>query len=189
MTLSVPKKKKEPPSGVHLWLLLWKSFKAVETLDKESIRSLGFQCLSDFGLLEVLYHKGSLPINAIGKKIFLTSGSLTTAVDRAEKSGLVTREHGRKDRRVVLVHLTDKGKALIEEAFQQHAAHLESIFNPLGAKERKNLAKLLKKIGKYAESSPFNLNQDEKNPVAFPAKTPTMDPLLSSEIEQQPTTL
>jgi len=56
-------------------------------------------CGSDFAVLEALLHKGPLPVNEIGKKILLTSGSITVAIDRLEKRGLVERRAHGTDRR------------------------------------------------------------------------------------------
>ena len=89
--------------------------------DHQSIAAQGFASLSDYAVLEVLLHKGSLPVNAIGEKVLLTSGSITTAVQRLEKKGLVIRERSEGDARVVLVHLTNEGMNLIQEAFTAHA--------------------------------------------------------------------
>jgi len=43
---------------------------------------------SDFRVLEVLLHKGPLPVNTIGPKVWLTPGSISVAVDRLEKTAL-----------------------------------------------------------------------------------------------------
>ena len=93
-------------SGSHLFLLLWKASHAVSAYSHESIRVAGFRSLSDFAILELLMHKGPQPVNVIGTKILLTSGSITTAVKRLEQRGLVRRERSRQDARVVFVHLT-----------------------------------------------------------------------------------
>ena len=94
-------------SGSHLFLLFWKASHAVMRYDDQSIAAQGFASLSAYAVLEVLLHKGALPVNAIGEKVLLTSGSMTTAVQRLEKKGLVRRERSEGDARVVLVHLTD----------------------------------------------------------------------------------
>jgi len=141
--------------GTHVWLLLWKAYKSFEKYDLASIQSLGFRSLSDFALLEVLLHKGPLPVSAIGEKVFLTSGSITTAVDRAEKRGWVKREHATHDRRVVHVHLTPEGRALIEAVFQKHDDHLEAAWEHLDADERETLANLLRKAGKGVPEASF----------------------------------
>src|SRR5258708_2111769 len=71
-------------SGVHVFLVLWKAARAVQAYAEKSITDLEIGG-SDFGVLEALLHKGPLPVNEIGKKILLTSGSITVAVDRLEK--------------------------------------------------------------------------------------------------------
>jgi len=139
-------------SGMHVWLVLWKAYKAMETIDKRSIASLGIGGISDFGILEVLLNKGATPVNTIGKKIGLTSGSITTAVDRAEKKGWVVRVRDPEDRRVVMIDLTESGRSIIEQAMKQHAATLESASAILDHSERTTLVSLLKKLGYHADS-------------------------------------
>lgn len=138
-------------SGMHVWLVLWKAYRALEVIDKKSISSLGLGGVSDFAILEVLLHKGPTPINTIGKKVGLTSGSITTAVDRAEAKGLVFRKPNDKDRRVVEIHLTEDGRELISSNMQDHSATLEKAVEILSAEERATLLELLKKLGYFAE--------------------------------------
>src|SRR5690349_9329610 len=111
-------------SGVHVFLVLWKAARAVETYAENSITELEM-CGSDFGVLEALLHKGPLPINEIGKKVLLTSGSITVAVDRLESKGLVERRASGDDRRARIVHLTREGKKLIKRIYAVHACDME----------------------------------------------------------------
>lgn len=136
----------ENTKGVHLWLVLWKAFKSMEGYDKKSIDALDL-CLSDFAVLEVLLHKGPLPVNIIGKKILLTSGSISTAVDRLEKRSLVSRRICPEDARVTLVNLTDKGHRLIDQAFHAHEDRMEKAVSSLSIDEKSTLVYLLKKLG------------------------------------------
>lgn len=138
-------------SGAHLFLLLWKASNAVMAYDQKSIQASGFASISDFAVLEVLLHKGALPVNTIGGKVMLTSGSITTAIQRLERKGLVRRERGETDARVVLVYLTDAGRALIEEAFEAHASNLDTLFEVLDDSERAQFAGLIRKLGQRAE--------------------------------------
>jgi MarR family 2-MHQ and catechol resistance regulon transcriptional repressor len=133
-------------TGVHVWLVLWKAAQAVEAYAKNSIIDLDL-CGSDFAVLEALLHKGSLPINEIGRKVLLTSGSITVAVDRLEAKGLVERRASSDDRRAKVVHLTREGRKLITRAFQEHANDMERLASDLSTSERATLIKLLKKIG------------------------------------------
>lgn len=137
-------------SGSHLFLLFWKASHAVMRYDQKSISRQGFASLSDFAVLEVLLHKGSLPVNTIGEKVLLTSGSITTAVQRLEKKGLLRRERSEDDARVVLVHLTEAGHALIVEAFAHHSENLDELFEVFTGEESMQFAGLMRKLGKRA---------------------------------------
>ena len=92
-------------SGVHVFLVLWKASHAAQTYAEKSILELEM-CGSDFAVLEALLHKGPLPVNELGKKVLLTSGSITVAVDRLEAKGFVERRAHGTDRRARIVHLT-----------------------------------------------------------------------------------
>src|SRR5918999_6425226 len=85
-------------SGVHVFLVLWKAARAVEAYATKSVTELEIAG-SDFAVLEALLHKGPLPVNEIGKKVLLTSGSITVAVDRLEQKKLVERRAHDTDRR------------------------------------------------------------------------------------------
>ena len=134
-------------SGVHVFLVLWKAARALEGYAAQSIAGLEM-CGSDFAVLEALLHKGPLPVNEIGKKVLLTSGSITVAVDRLETKGLVERQASRTDRRTRMVHLTKGGRKLISRAFAEHAADMERLASAsLTRAERETLIRLLKKFG------------------------------------------
>jgi MarR family 2-MHQ and catechol resistance regulon transcriptional repressor len=137
-------------SGIHVWLVLWKTSRAVQRCAEDSIEALNM-CHSDFGVLEALLNKGPLPVNQIGQKVLLTSGSITTAVDRLEKKGLVERKDSLHDRRTRIVHLTSQGGKLIQKAYADHAAEMEHFAAVLGSHERAALLSLLKKLGRQAE--------------------------------------
>src|SRR5947208_3268412 len=138
-------------SGVHVWLVLAKAFHALAAHAEESLNlsrtGLGD---SDFRVLEVLLHKGPLPVNTIGPKVWLTPGSISVAVDRLERTALVKRKNT-DDRRVRLVELTAKGRALITRTFRDHAAAMEEAAGVLSKEERQMLLRLLKKLGKDGE--------------------------------------
>ena len=105
---------------------------------------------SDFRVLEALLHKGPLPVNTVGPKVWLTPGSISVAVDRLVKKGLVSRKDHPDDRRVRQVELTAKGRALITRGFREHATAMEGAVSVLSKNERLTLLRLLKKLGKYA---------------------------------------
>jgi MarR family 2-MHQ and catechol resistance regulon transcriptional repressor len=148
-------REREEGSGVHVWLVLWKAYRALQQYASASIAATGLGG-SDFAALEALLHKGPLPVNAIAEKVFLTSGSMTAAVDRLESKGLVQRKADASDRRARVVHLTPKGEALIATAFRDHAAALERAVEGLSQAERAELIRLLKTLGKGAEGRPVS---------------------------------
>ena len=141
--------KTQDASGVHVWLILMKTFQAVMPHAAESIAQTKLGD-SDFRVLEVLLHKGPLPVNTVGPKVWLTPGSISVAVDRLVKKGLVSRKDHPRDRRVRQVELTAKGRALITRGFREHAAAMETVVSVLSKKERLTLLRLLKKLGKHA---------------------------------------
>src|SRR6202163_3732951 len=106
-------------SGVHVWLVLMKAHRSLVRHAERSIVALDM-CISDFGVLEVLLHKGPQSVSEIGRRIELTSGSITTAIDRLETRGLVARAAHASDRRACVVHLTPEGKARITHVFAGH---------------------------------------------------------------------
>jgi MarR family 2-MHQ and catechol resistance regulon transcriptional repressor len=139
--------KKSGIDGVHLWLVLWKASRAMEKCAAMSLEASGM-CQSDFAVLEALLHKGPLPVSVLGSKVLLTSGSITTAVDRMEKRGLVERGSDAEDRRARIVHLTAEGRKLIRKLFGQHERAMEKATAVLDAGQKETLIELLKTLGK-----------------------------------------
>ncbi len=138
--------------ATKLWLVLYKAERALERRALGSIESLGITG-TDFAILEVLLHKGPLPINTIGRKILLTSGSITTAVDRLEARGLVSRSFDAADRRIRIVALTKDGVRAASTSFKEHQRHLHQSMEVLSEREQIQLIALLKKLGKGVESN------------------------------------
>lgn len=141
----------EKTTGVHLWLVLMKAYHAIEAYSEKTRTGSGLGD-SDFRVLEVLLHKGPLPVNTIGPKVWLTPGSISVAVDRLYERGLVSRVESESDRRKKIVALTAKGKKLIEAMFAAHAKEMEKLAEVLTEKERRQLERGLKTLGKAAES-------------------------------------
>ena len=150
-------------SGVHVFLVLWKAARAAQGYAEKSISELEM-CGSDFAVLEALLHKGPLPINEIGKKVLLTSGSITVAVDRLETKVLVERRAHGTDRRAKIVHLTKEGRKVITRVYANHAADMERLASAsLTRAERKTLIRLLKKIG-FEAARALERGEEESTP-------------------------
>jgi MarR family 2-MHQ and catechol resistance regulon transcriptional repressor len=136
-------------SGTHLWLVLMKAHRTLQRLATRSIESSEVG-LSDFAVMEMLLHKGPQPVNEIGRRIELTSGAITTAVDRLESRGLVTREAHPSDRRARIVRLTAAGEVQAAKSFAGHKAAMDLAASGLSKTERATLMELLKKLGTSA---------------------------------------
>jgi MarR family 2-MHQ and catechol resistance regulon transcriptional repressor len=133
----------------RLWLVLAKSYRALSLLAERSIANTGL-CLTDFVALEALLHKGPLTISEIQDKVRLASGSMTAAVDRLEKLGLVVRKSSPNDRRARVVELTAQGKRVAASCFARHAKDLEALMSVLSDREMEQLYGSLKKLGLLA---------------------------------------
>jgi MarR family transcriptional regulator, 2-MHQ and catechol-resistance regulon repressor len=138
-------------SGTHLWLVMMKAHRTLKRLATRSIESAEVG-LSDFAVMEMLLHKGPQPVNEIGRRIELTSGAITTAVDRLEARGLVTREAHASDRRARIVRLTAAGEKQAAKVFASHKAAMDVAASGLLKTERATLIQLLKKLGTFAEA-------------------------------------
>jgi MarR family 2-MHQ and catechol resistance regulon transcriptional repressor len=142
-------KKSGRMNAPRLWLVIAKSYRALSLLAEQSIANTGL-CLTDFVALEALLHKGPLTISEIQDKVRLASGSMTAAVDRLEKLGLVVRKSSPSDRRARVVELTVQGKRLAVSCFERHAKDLEALMSVLSEREMERLYGSLKKIGLLA---------------------------------------
>ena len=133
----------------RLWLVIAKSYRALSLLAEQSIANTGL-CLTDFVALEALLHKGPLTISEIQDKVRLASGSMTAAVDRLERLGLVVRTSSPSDRRARVIELTAQGKRLATSCFERHAKDLEALMSVLSEREMEQLYGSLKKLGLLA---------------------------------------
>lgn len=133
----------------HVWLVMMKAMRALTRYAAAGIEETGLG-LSDFGVLEVLLHKGPLPVNTIGPIVDLTPGSISIAVDRLVAKGLVSRVESTEDRRVRIVALTSRGRNLIVTAFRKHSGQMKRVFSELSSEELCGLETALKKVGKRA---------------------------------------
>lgn len=133
----------------HVWLVMIKAMRALTRYAAADIEETGLGD-SDFRVLEVLVHKGPLPVNTIGPIVDLTPGSISIAVDRLFGKGLVSRVESTEDRRVRIVALTPRGKDLIVPAFRKHSGQMRRVFSELSADELRCLEMALKKVGKRA---------------------------------------
>jgi MarR family 2-MHQ and catechol resistance regulon transcriptional repressor len=143
--------KKSSPEPIHVWLVMLRATQSILRYATSDMNKTGLGD-TDFRVLEVLLHKGPLPVNAIGPKVNLNPGSISVAVDRLYNRGLVTRVEDADDRRIRTVALTQSGRNLIVPVFRRHAALMKRIFSELPPNELRQLEVNLKRVGKRAEA-------------------------------------
>src|SRR5437899_12748037 len=135
--------------ALRLWIFLSRCHHAVSQIAERSVAEAGLG-LSDFAALEALVHKWPVTITEIQAKVLLASGSMTAAVDRLERKGLVIRRATASDRRAKVLELTAEGKRVVESAFRRHAVELEAAMAILNGAEKRQFYGLLKKAGLFA---------------------------------------
>lgn len=141
--------------SLKLFIVLCRTFATVSGAAKRDIKSHGLS-LSEFEALELLYHKGEQTIQEIGKKVLLTSGSMTYVVDQLVKKGLVVRKLCEADRRVTYVEISEGGRALMQQIFPQHERCIAELFSSLTAEEMITMTEKLKQISKSIQKEGEN---------------------------------
>jgi MarR family 2-MHQ and catechol resistance regulon transcriptional repressor len=136
--------------AIHAWLVLMKAHRTLSRHAKGSIEAAAM-CFSDFAILEALLHKGPQTVSELGHRIDLTSGAMTTAIDRLEERMLVSRADHPTDRRTWVIHLTPEGETLIRKVFARHAEAMKQAMRGISKTERATLTALLKRLGLTAE--------------------------------------
>lgn len=133
--------------ALKLFVVLCRTFAGLSSAVKKDIKSHGLS-LSEFETLELLYHKGPQTIQLIGKKVLLTSGSMTYVVDQMVKKGLVRRQSCEADRRATYVEIEEQGTALMKKIFPEHKRLISELFSALSSEQIKDMTENLKQISK-----------------------------------------
>ncbi len=116
---------------------------------------------SQYGVLDILFHLGPLPLGQIAEKILKSEGNMTTVVDNLERRGLVRRERNERDRRVIMLSLTEAGRHVIEKVLPQHIQAIVEEMSILTPDEQETLSRLCRKIGKQEE----HCADDQQTPI------------------------
>ncbi|MCM3726150.1 MarR family transcriptional regulator [Neobacillus cucumis] len=132
--------------SLKLFIVLSRAYKAINEHVNKAIQANGLNP-TEFAVLELLYHKGDQPMQQIGGKILLASGSITYVVDKLEQKELLRRIACPNDRRVTYAQITEQGKAFIEEIFPEHAKQIDTLMSRLSESEKTTAIELLKKVG------------------------------------------
>ena len=124
--------------------------RAAESVAERTGRAVAAAGLTSgqFGVLETLHHLGPLMVGQLAEKHLKSPNNFTTIVDNLEKQGLVRRERDQRDRRVVMVYLTEAGRCLIERVFPQHVRAVVEDMRVLTPDEQEQLGVLLRRLGK-----------------------------------------
>ena len=143
---------REATSAASLWLVMAKAYRSMQVYVERTMAEMGIG-MSDFMILEALLHKGPMSMSQIGDKVLLANPSMTAAVDRLARQGLVTRNcPSEGDRRVRTVDLTACGRKLIRKIFDKHEEDLEGIMQGICPEQRAALRAGLKNIGLAAKA-------------------------------------
>lgn len=144
----------DPPEdrSLELFTVLSRAANWVTAHATRDIRRYGLNP-TEFGVLELLYHKGPLPLQQIGEKILISSGNITYCIDKLVSKQLLVRQPASSDRRVIFAELTSRGHALLAEIFPRHEQALHQALAGLNAEEQAQAICLLRKLGLAARES------------------------------------
>ncbi len=136
----------ESKQSLKLFIVLSRAFKAINEEINKHIQENGLNP-TEFAVLELLYHKGDQPLQQIGGKILLASGSITYVVDKLEKKGLLNRVACPNDRRVTYAQISEDGRVMIDRIFPDHENRIHELMSTLTLDEKEEAIGLLKKLG------------------------------------------
>jgi MarR family 2-MHQ and catechol resistance regulon transcriptional repressor len=144
--IDVPEVATAEQRALKLWVVLARAQAAIESRLQASLAPHELT-LTEFGILEVLLHRGPLLLGEVQRRILVSSGGVTYLVDRLERKGLVERRECPEDRRARYAALTPAGETLIAGLFPEHARCVERLAGGLDAEEQEVATALLRKLG------------------------------------------
>jgi MarR family 2-MHQ and catechol resistance regulon transcriptional repressor len=149
--VEINKEKNNNELSLDLFIVLARAYNSVVAHSTRSIQSVGLNS-TEFGVLDLLYHKGPQPLQKIGEKVLISSGNITYVADKLQNKNLLVRIASPDDRRVIFADLTDEGRAFMDDVFPQHENVIVKSVAGLDEEEKKQAIKILKKLGLSAES-------------------------------------
>lgn len=138
-----------PTEALKLWVTLARTYQAISARAEAHAREHELT-IAEFGVLEALHHGGPALLGELQKKLLVSSGGVTWLVDRLERRGLVERAACDEDRRARYARLTDAGRRFITKIFPAHAEVIKEACGGLNGAEQRELAVLLRTLGKSA---------------------------------------
>jgi MarR family transcriptional regulator, 2-MHQ and catechol-resistance regulon repressor len=144
--MKVMNETKDTKQSLKLFIVLSRAYKALNEEINKNIQENGLNP-TEFAVLELLYHKGDQPLQQIGGKILLASGSITYVVDKLEQKGYLKRVACPKDRRVTYAQISETGRSLIDKIFPNHEERIHELMSALSPEEKNDAIELVKKLG------------------------------------------
>jgi MarR family transcriptional regulator, 2-MHQ and catechol-resistance regulon repressor len=138
---------------LKLWVVLARAYTAVGAHAYSDIDRHGLT-LGEFGILDVLFHRGPMLLGEVQRKVLVSSGGITYLIDRLAEKGLVERRACPHDRRARYAALTPGGEQLFAEIFPAHAACIERALSGLDREERDQAISLIRRMGRTAAALP-----------------------------------
>jgi MarR family 2-MHQ and catechol resistance regulon transcriptional repressor len=135
---------------LQLVIALGRSSQAIERGVRPHLAEHGLG-MTEFAVLEVLYHKGALPLGEIRDRILVTGASTTYVVKKLEQRGLMRRRPCGEDKRVVFGEITSKGRVLMDDVFPGHVDRLRTVMAVLSLSEKRQVSQLLRRLSQHAE--------------------------------------
>lgn len=136
----------EEVRALDLYIKLTRAAEAVNTRVNQHLADANLT-VSQFGVLEALYHLGPMCQKDLAQKILKSTGNLTFVINNLEKQGLVERHRSTEDRRYVDIYLTDAGRQAIQEIFPHHVETVRREMAILTQEEQDELSRLARKVG------------------------------------------
>ncbi|WP_442603525.1 MarR family winged helix-turn-helix transcriptional regulator [Paenibacillus sp. KN14-4R] len=143
---------KKKDQSLDLFIVLSRAYNSVSAHAIRDIRECGLNG-TEFGVLELLWHKGGLPLQQIGEKVLMSSGNITYVVDKLENKGLLVRKPCPTDRRVTYAEISEQGSELLARVFPKHEEAIRLATSGLDAEEKQQAIQLLKKLGLAAQKA------------------------------------
>lgn len=151
----MPTKYKGTPEEMRALNTYIKLQRAAETVVTNTTAHLAAHDLttSQFGILEALYHLGTLSQRDLAQKLLKSTSNISIVLKNLEKRGLISRERSTADSRYVEVSISDGGQDLLASFFEQHVQGIVEEMSILNADEQEELAKLCRKLGLREQST------------------------------------
>ena len=129
-------------------------FNEIWELEKEAIITEEFKDITnnDMHIIEAIGLSGENTMSSVAKKLKITAGSLTTAVNALVRKAYVKRERSEEDRRVVYIALPEKGEKAFYHHEQFHRQMTNAVIEKLDDEEIDALVKMLKDISAFFRS-------------------------------------